>query len=212
MYKRQEVVVLACNSATIQVVEWCRAKWPEVAFVGMEPGVKPAVKKTRSKIIGVLATEASLTGEMFRKLVEKYGAGCEVLTQACPKFVELVEQGILVGPEVDEAIWEYAGPLVRGGADVLVLGCTHYPFLKREIARLFPEVELVDTGAAVARQVGEVLGGRTERSARLEGEEQLVRIYTSGAPEVLNELLPDLVPEVRGSIFPLNLRNCEAAK
>ena len=117
-----EVIVLACNSATIQAIKWCRERWPEVAFVGMEPGVKPAVKATRSQVIGVLATEASLTGEMFAELVEEECHGCEVLTQACPKFVELVEGSILAGPEVDEAIWEYGGPLVMGGADVLGFG------------------------------------------------------------------------------------------
>ncbi|MGJ8726274.1 MAG: glutamate racemase [Roseibacillus sp.] len=197
-----EVIVLACNSATIQAVEWCREKWPEVKFVGMEPGVKPAVKATESGVIGVLATEASLTGEMFQKLVEKYGQGCEVLTQACPKFVELVETGSLAGPEVDEAIWEYGGPLVMGGADVLVLGCTHYPFLKGEIARLFPEVTLIDTGLAVARRVVEVLENPKVES----GGDEVVRILTSGAPEVWNELLPDLVPAVRALIWPLSLK------
>ncbi|MEM9080901.1 MAG: aspartate/glutamate racemase family protein, partial [Verrucomicrobiota bacterium] len=152
-----EVVVLACNSATIQAVEWCRERWPEVRFVGMEPGVKPAVAATKSGVIGVLATEASLTGEMFAELVVKYGEGCEVLPQACPRFVEFVEAGVLEGPEVEEAVREYAGPLVEAGADVLVLGCTHYPFLKEVIGKVYPGVALVDTGEAVARRVGSVL-------------------------------------------------------
>lgn len=194
-----EVIVLACNSASIQAVEWCREKWPEVAFVAMEPGVKPAAKASRSRVIGVLATEASLTGEMFQRLVEKHGEGCQVLTQACPRFVELVEEGILAGPEVDEAIWEYGGPLVMGGADALVLGCTHYPFLKTEIGRLFPEVTLIDTGAAVARQVKEVLGPRQGR------EGNKVRFLTSGAPEVMHALLPTLLPQVEGTVVGLKL-------
>lgn len=199
-----EVIVLACNSATIQAVDWCRENWPEVAFVGMEPGVKPAVKKTRCGVIGVLATEASLTGEMFARLVAKHGQDCRVLTQECPKFVKLVEKGTLVGPEVDEAVWEYAGPMIREGADVLVLGCTHYPFLKGEIARIFPEVELIDTGTAVARQVKEVLG--SSRAAQEGAEEGEIRFFTSGAPEVMNAYLPDLAPEITGLIYPLNLK------
>ena len=188
------VIVLACNSATIQSIQWCRERWPEVAFVGMEPGVKPAVKATRSQVIGVLATEASLTGEMFAKLLQEQCEGCEVLTQACPKFVELVEAGTLAGPEVDEAIWEYGGPLVMGGADVLVLGCTHYPFLKEEIARVFPEVTLVDTGAAVARRVGKVLGVKKEE------EVGTVRFYTSGEVAVMEGLLELLVPGMGGVV------------
>ncbi|GHC43514.1 glutamate racemase [Roseibacillus persicicus] len=196
-----EVIVMACNSATIQAIKWCRERWPEVPFVGMEPGVKPAVEATRSQVIGVLATEASLTGEMFADLVERCCHGCQVLTSPCPKFVELVEAGTLCGPEVDEAIWEYGGPLVMGGADVLVLGCTHYPFLKSEIARIFPEVTLIDTGGAVARRVGEVLGRGSEPEAR----EGAVSFYTSGSVEVMEGLLPKLLPKVRGQIAGLPL-------
>lgn len=201
-----EVIVLACNSATIQAVEWCRQQWPEVAFVGMEPGVKPAVKATKSQVIGVLATEASLTGKMFQDLVAKHGAGCEVLTQACPQFVDLVEKGMLVGPEVDEAIWEYGGGLVRAGADVLVLGCTHYPFLKGEIERIFPEVTLVDTGAAVARRVAELLrrkgGPKTVGNSGRAGQ---VRFLTSGELSVMEGLLPLLLPGVEGEVGCLSL-------
>ena len=162
--------------------------------MGMAPGVKPAVKATRNQVIGVLATEASLTGEMFAELVKKECHGCEVLTQICPKFVELVEAGNLAGPEVDEAIWEYGGPLVMGGADVLVLGCTHYPFLKGEVARVFPEVTLIDTGAAVARRVEEVLKTKSE-----EGE-GTVRFFTSGEVAVMEGLLELLVPGTGGVV------------
>lgn len=196
-----EVIVLACNSATIQAIKWCRKKWPEVTFVGMEPGVKPAAQASRSGIIGVLATEASLTGEMFRNLVETHGEGCQVLTQACPKFVHLVEQGIVAGPEVDEAIWEYGGPLVMAGADVLVLGCTHYFFLRAEIARLFPEAFLVETGEAVARQVKEVLSANSsQREVKAS-----VRILTSGQPAAMQSLLGLLLPKVAATVHRLEM-------
>lgn len=194
-----ELIVLACNSATIQAIEWCRGEWPEVPFVGMEPGVKPAVAETRSGVIGVLATEASLTGEMFARLVERCGEGCEVLTQACPAFVELVEAGVLEGEAVEAAVRGYAGPLVAAGADVLVLGCTHYPFLREAVARIFPKVTLIDTGAAVARRVGEVLGGRAAGSG---GE---VVFWTSGDVLRMRELLPQLAPELGGGVRSLSL-------
>ncbi|MBK1834302.1 glutamate racemase [Roseibacillus ishigakijimensis] len=183
-----EVIVLACNSATIQAIRWCRERWPRLSFVGMEPGVKPAVALSAAGIIGVLATEASLTGQMFADLVARCGGGREVLTQACPRFVELVEAGILTGPEVEEAVAEYAGGLVAAGADVLVLGCTHYPFLKPVIARRFPQVALVDTGPAVARRVREVLP-RPVKEGR--GGLQLV---TSGEVATMERLLPLLLP------------------
>lgn len=193
------VIVLACNSATIQAIEWCREQWPAVTFVGMEPGVKPAVAQTRSGVIGVLATEASLTGEMFARLVERHGQGCEVLTRACPAFVELVEAGVLRGEAVEAAVRDYAGPLVAAGADVLVLGCTHYPFLREAVAETFPEVSLIDTGAAVARRVGEVC------ESGLDGAGGEVAFWTSGDVERMLELLPQLAPELDGKVRPLSL-------
>ena len=192
--REARVIVLACNSATIQAVQWCREQWPDVPFVGMEPGVKPAVLATQSKVIGVLATEASLTGEMFAQLVARHGQSCRILTQACPQFVDLVEAGQLDGPEVKAAIAEYAGPLVAEGADVLVLGCTHYPFLKTAIAHSFPACTLIDTGSAVARQVREVLTIGENSSAGI------IQYWTSGEVALMKSLLPKLLPELPGPV------------
>ena len=194
-----EIVVLACNSATIQAVEWCRAEWPGVTFVGMEPGVKPAVSQTQTGVIGVLATEASLTGEMFRKLVDRCCVGCQVLTQACPEFVELVERGIFSGEEVEEAVRQYAGPLVAGGADVIVLGCSHYPFLQEVIERLYPQVTLINTGPAVARRVQELSLDSVDTG---QGE---LTFWTSGELAQMQSLLPMLAPELVGEIRRLDL-------
>ena len=194
-----EMIVFACNSATIQAVEWCRDRWPEIPFVGMEPGVKPAVRRSESDVIGVLATEASLTGEMFTRLVERCCGNTKVLTRACPAFVKLVEAGVLEGPEVEAAIHEYAGPMVAEGADVLVLGCTHYPFLAKSITKVFPEVQLVNTGPAVARRVVEVLGDRGEDSGA-----GVISFWTSGEREQMARLLPVLAPELEGLICKLS--------
>lgn len=195
------VIVLACNSATIQAVHWCREQWPQVPFVGMEPGVKPAVAATRTKVIGVLATEASLTGDMFQDLVSKHSQDCQILTRACPKFVELVEEGLLEGESVEVAVREYGQPLVDAGADVLVLGCTHYPFLKNAIAQILPNTVLIDTGPAVARRVHDVL-------AHIENEQRetaQLTIFTSGPPETMTKLLKKLLPEIEGTVQHLPL-------
>jgi len=206
-----EVIVFACNSATIQGVEWCRERWPQTPFVGMEPGVKPAVSQTQQDVIGVLATEASLTGEMFARLVERCCQNIKVLTMACPTFVSLVEEGKLDGPEVEAAINEYAGPMVEAGADVLVLGCTHYPFLAKAISRVFPEITLINTGPAVARRVSEVLDNQSEsqRRARVGS----VSFWTSGEIAQMERLLPILAPELQGPIRRLGLwgRECISA-
>jgi glutamate racemase len=204
-----EVVVLACNSATIQAVEWCREKWPAISFVGMEPGVKPAVAQTRSGVIGVFATEASLTGEMFARLVARCGSGCEVLTRACPRFVELVEEGIFSGEKVEAAVREYGDELVAAGADVLVLGCTHYHFLEESIQAVYPQAALVNTGAAVARRVLQVWEEGGVNASALRGE---IRFLTSGSVARMEKLRNRLVPELNGPVAELPLLSSRAVE
>ncbi len=187
-----QLIVLACNSATIRTIEWCRKEWPSTPFVGMEPGVKPAVEASKNGIVGVLATEASLTGEMFAKLVAEHSKDCQILTQACPDFVSLVEAGILEGAEVDEAIERYASELCEAGADVLVLGCTHYPFLQKRINTLFPQVHLINTGPAVAERVTQLLPKPITFSS---SEPGLLRFFSSDCSQKMAQVLTTLWPE-----------------
>lgn len=175
-----KAVVVACNTATIAAVEMLRATYP-VPFIGMEPAVKPAAAMTRSGVVGVLATGAALAGEKFHRLVAAHAQGVRVITQPCPGLVEQVEQGDLSGPHSRELVQRYTRPLLQQGADVLVLGCTHYPFLRPLIAEIVgPDVALVDTGAAVARQVQRVLQRENLFSA---GPGALVDWHCSGDTE-----------------------------
>jgi len=152
-----KLIVVACNTATIAAVEHLRATYP-IPFVGMEPAVKPAVAHTRSGVVGVLATGAALAGEKFHNLVAKHAQGVRMITQPCPGLVECVERGDLDGHQPRRLLEQYTEPLLRAGADTLVLGCTHYPFLRPLIADIVgPEVALLDTGEAVARQTRRVL-------------------------------------------------------
>jgi glutamate racemase len=124
----------------------------------MEPAVKPACALTRSGVVGVLATGAALGGEKFHRLVAQHAAGVRVITQPCPGLVECVEAGELEGPRVAELVERYVRPLTRSGADVIVLGCTHYPFLRDLVqSAAGPKVTLLDTGEAVARQARRLL-------------------------------------------------------
>jgi len=183
-----EILVIACNSATIQAVGALRAEYP-LPVVGMEPGVKPAAERTRSGVIGVLATEASLAGEKFHQLVSTHASGVRVITRPCPRFVELVESGILDGPEAEDAVDEAIAPLLEAGADVFVLGCTHYPFLRPVIEQRLPEGSVViDTGPAVAKRVASLLP-----HIPLPGASPLL-VETTGSLERLEIILPRLLP------------------
>jgi len=185
-----QVVVVACNTATAAAIEHLRSEFNQVPIVGMEPALKPAAAATRSGVVGVLATGATLGGERFAGLAERVADGIELLTQPCPGLVEQVEAGQLDGPATDALLRRYVEPLLARGADTLVLGCTHYPFLRPALTRLVgPNVALIDTGAAVARQVVHVLGTHAATS----GEGQ-VRFATSDvrvAP-VIEQLWGDL--------------------
>ncbi|WP_428313164.1 glutamate racemase [Hydrocarboniphaga sp.] len=152
-----KLIVVACNTATIAAVEHLRATYP-VPFVGMEPAVKPAVAATRSGVVGVLATGAALGGQKFHHLLQQHARDVRMITQPCPGLVEHVERGDVSSPELRSLLRGYVQPLLDAGADVLVLGCTHYPFLRAAIAEIAgPHVLLLDTGEAVARQTQRVL-------------------------------------------------------
>lgn len=152
------VVVVACNTASAAALYYLRDTFPGVPFVGMEPAVKPATQNTRSGVVGVIATPATFQGELFASLLERFATDTRVLTQICPGLVEAVEAWELDTPETASLLEEYLYPLLAAGADQIVLGCTHYPFLRPAIERLAgPGVTVIDPAPAVARQVRRVL-------------------------------------------------------
>ncbi len=194
------ILVLACNSATIQAAGALRAGYP-LPVVGMEPGIKPAAERTRSGVVAVLATEASLAGEKFHQLVSAHAQGLRVITRPCPRFVELVEAGVLDGAEAEAAVEEAIAPLVAAGADAFVLGCTHYPFLRAVIERRLPEgAIIVDTGAAVARRVASLLP--VPFPVHPPGT---VRIETTGSREQLDRLLPLFLPGLTPTVSAIRI-------
>lgn len=153
-------IVIACNTASAAALHELRSRFPDTTFVGMEPAVKPAALETSSGVIGVVATAATFQSELFESVVARFAGESKVVTAACPEWVELVERGELEGPSVDRAVEDRIAPLLAAGADALVLGCTHFPFLLEAIQRAAgPTVTIVDPAPAVARQVARVDGG-----------------------------------------------------
>lgn len=190
-----KLVVVACNTATIAAVESLRATYP-VGFVGMEPAVKPAVAATRSGVVGVLATGAALSGEKFHQLLARHSGGVRIITMPCPGLVEMVEAGAVDAPETEALVRKYSAPLLDAGADVLVLGCTHYPLLRPLIQKVVgPDILLVDTGAAVGRQVARLLE-RENLRAPTAGRSPMHSARTTGDPEALRQALPRLCPGI----------------
>lgn len=153
-----KVVVVACNTASAMAIYHLREVYPEVPIIGLEPAVKPAVAMTRSGKVGVLATPRTVTGERLRWLIETHAGGVEVHRVAATGLVELVEAGVLRGEAVTAALRPLLDPMVAIGVDVVVLGCTHYPFLREAIQQhVGLQVRVIDSGEAIARRVDHVL-------------------------------------------------------
>jgi glutamate racemase len=156
-----KLVVIACNTASAVALHYLRRTFPDVPFVGMEPAVKPAAERTHNGVVGVIATPATFQGELFASLVERYASDVQVVTRICPGLVDAVEAGRLDDAETEALLRDYLTPLIEAGADQLVLGCTHYPFLRPVIERVVgKDVAVIDPAPAVARQVGRVLARR----------------------------------------------------
>ncbi|HEY7563504.1 MAG TPA: glutamate racemase [Acidimicrobiia bacterium] len=156
-----ELIVVACNTASAAALGHLRSLHPQVAFVGMEPAVKPAVAITRSGVIGVVATTATFQGELFASLIGRLGGEVVVIAQACPGWAEAVEAGKIDSAGTRRLVAEALAPVLRRGADTLVLGCTHYPFLRATIEQLAgPQLAIIDPAPAVARQVARLYPSR----------------------------------------------------
>jgi len=152
-----KAIVVACNTATAAAVGMLRDTI-SLPIIGMEPAVKPAAAATRSGIVGVLATEGTLQSARFAALLSRFADNISVLTQPCHGLVELIEAGNLEGSHTESLLHRYIEPLLAQGADTIILGCTHYPFVRPLVERIAgPSVSVIDTGHAVARHLHHTL-------------------------------------------------------
>ena len=191
-FQRQgaKALVLACNTATVASVADLRQRYPDWPLVGMEPAVKPAAAATRSGVVGVLATTGTLQSAKFAALLDRFASDVRVITQPCPGLVELIETGDLHSETLRILLRGYLEPLLAAGCDTIILGCTHYPFLKPLLSQMLaPSIILIDTGAAVARQLQRLLD---ERGLLAVGPARETQLWTSDSPEKLRKILPTL--------------------
>lgn len=161
-----KALVVACNTATVAAIALMRAKWPEMPIVGVEPGLKPAAAASRNGTVAVMATEVTLAGTKFLLLRDQISSAtnAQFLLQGCPGLVEQIELGQLDCLATTTMLEGYVLPLLEQGADTLVLGCTHYPFVRARIEAIIArhangDVVIIDTGDAVARQLARLLAG-----------------------------------------------------
>ena len=192
-----KAIVVACNTATGVSVDGLRQRL-HLPVVAIEPAVKPAAQMTRTGRIGVLATSRTLASDRFKGLVTTHATGVDVLEQACPGLVEQVEAGDFTGPETRRLVEGYVAPLRNAGVDVIVLGCTHFPFLEPVIQAVAgPAVTIIDPSEAVARELARRLAVAGIAAGPRDGA---VRFMTTGDPVAVERA----VAHVWGSEEPVS--------
>ena len=182
---RCKLIVIACNTATTNAIKELRALY-DVPFVGIEPAIKPAVTKSKTQIIGILATQGTLNSELFNKTTEKYH-DTKIIEQVGHGLVQLIEKGEINSIEMTHLLHSYLDPMIEANIDCLVLGCSHYPYLIPQIRMILPaHIQIIDSGEAVAKQtqnvIKERLGFTTETQSK-------PIFYTNTNSKVLNEIL-----------------------
>lgn len=214
-----DIIVVACNTATAAAINVLRTEYSElghpdvasrvlgltsgrhdhVMFIGMEPAIKPAASLTKTGVVGVLATAGTLGGQKYHCTRDRFASGVKVVEHVGKGFVELVENGVTSGPEAEKTVRESLLPLLEAGADVIVLGCTHYPFLMDVIRRIAgPGVTVIDPAPAVARHLSEVMAseGLSVSDAVLSrspsGKAPHMRLFSSGSQDTLCKLYASL--------------------
>ena len=194
--KGAEIIVVACNTATAAAIATLRQEFP-VKFIGMEPAIKPAASQTKTGVVGVLATAGTLKADKYQSTRERWGDDIQIVEQVGKGFVELVEKGMTEGREAEETIGICIEPLLDAGADTIVLGCTHYPFLAETIdkvaSRLVPgrRVTIIDPAPAVARHLVEVM---TEDGIKMTSPQgYALQMHTSGDEDTMTKVVEKIL-------------------
>lgn len=188
-----DIIVLACNTATAAAIKTLRSEYP-ISFIGMEPAIKPAAAATRTGVVGVLATAGTLRADKYRDTKGRHAEDVTVVEHIGKGFVELVENGVTYGPKAEATVMESLEPLLDAGADTIVLGCTHYPFLRETIekvaSRLTPDrhISVIDPAPAVARHLMDIM--TNEDIIKREGFS--ISLHASGNDSLLNQMVSSL--------------------
>lgn len=189
-----KIIVVACNTATTNAIGMLREKYP-VPFIGIEPAIKPATLHTRSGKVGVLATRGTLSSALFHQTAHRFASGIEILEQHGDGLVELIEAGMANSSQTLALLQKYLLPMVNAGADVLVLGCTHYPILMPQLREILPpHIQIIDSGEAVAKQTKRVL---EESNLLNTSKKQAIHKFLCNQKETLNF---DLLSEIPANI------------
>ena len=182
-----KLVVVACNTATTNAIDSLR-ETHTIPFVGIEPAIKPAALQTTTGVVGVLATKGTLSSKLFHQTSSAYGQDITIVEREGKHLVEMIEDGKLNSIEIEDLLQAYTQPMIEQGADHLVLGCTHYPFLTPVLKKILPKgIQIVDCSSSVAQQVKRVLQNRKlNATQQVQGK---TTYYCSGSTQVMRQFV-----------------------
>jgi len=187
-----DAIMVACNTATAQAIAHIRTELHHIPIIGVEPGIKPAAMQSTNGIVGVLATEATLKSDKFNALLATLPNDCQFIKQAGAGLVPLIEAGQANSEETLELLAEHLEPIQDAGADTLVLGCTHYPFLRKAIRKLLGDsINLIDTSDAVVRQLKRKLEAQGKHLD--DGKCGSIRLISSKDADTLHQMAQELI-------------------
>jgi glutamate racemase len=187
-----KALVIACNTASTASVAWLRQLWPDWSIIGMVPAVKPAALSTKSGVVGVLATAATGKAPVLLDVIDTFATDKKVIIAAPPGLVEAVEAGAANSPEVARVLEEAVLPMLDKGADALVLGCTHFPFLRPALSRIVGDrMQLIDSGEAVARRTQYIL--ETRDLLNPSGTLGKIQAFSTGEPAQARRVISQLL-------------------
>lgn len=185
--KRCKCIIVACNTATTNAIHVLRSKY-NVPFIGIEPAIKPAALKTKTKAIGILATKGTLSSALFHKTYNLYSEDTNIIEQEGNGIVELIESGKIHSKTMYNLLENYLNPMIKANIDYLVLGCTHYSYLIPLLKKILPkQVKIIDSGKAVAKQTNVILSKNNLLNTSTEKPE--LEFYTNASTDIMTDIL-----------------------
>ena len=196
-----KLIVIACNTATASIIEKFRRQYG-IPFVGVEPGIKPAISLSKNGKIGIMATQSTLSSQRYKDLLQRFSEPVTLHHIACPGLADQVEHCQLNSPETIHLLESFIHPLLAHKIDTIVLGCTHYSFLSPIIKNIIGEsITLVDTSYAVAEQIDRVLQQNNIKNNKTDGSS---RYFTTGEIEKTRLVMSKLLQQDNLELHYLN--------
>lgn len=187
--QNSKIIIMACNTATCYALDFLRSEI-KIPIIGTVPAIKPAAEKSRSGVIGIISTPATSKSAYLKSLIKSYAKDLKIVNIGCPNLENAVETGNFNSQKVNQLLNKYIKPVKKSGADIIVLGCTHYPFLKTQIKNIAgTNLQLLDSGKAIAMRAKKIL----QQLSAINKSGGKIDFYTTGEHKPFSKIASSLL-------------------